>query len=90
MSGSLGVIQIDDQVLSISEEVSKNDFKIYPNPVVEGILKFNKILSGTIYNINGQEVKTFNNESALNVSQFTSGIYILKTKEHGVKRFVKL
>lgn len=90
VSGSLGIIQIDDQVLSISEEVSKNDFKIYPNPVVEGTLKFNKALSGTIYNINGQEVKTFNNESALNVSQFTSGIYILKTKEHGVKRFVKL
>ncbi|MEN3323497.1 esterase-like activity of phytase family protein [Mariniflexile soesokkakense] len=90
VSGSLGIIQIDETVLSISEEVAKNDFKIYPNPVVEGILKFNKTISGTIYNVSGQEVKIFNNESFLNVSQFTSGIYIIKTKEHGVKRFMKL
>ena len=72
------------------EEVLKNNFKIYLNPVVEGVLKFNKNISGTIYNVSGQEVKTFNNESSLNVSQFTSGIYIIKTKEHGVKRFLKL
>lgn len=90
VSGSLGIIQIDEAVLSISEEVSKNDFKIYPNPVVEGTLKINKTISGTIYNVSGQEVKTFNSESSLNVSRLTSGIYIIKTIEHGVKRFMKL
>lgn len=90
VSGSLGIIQIDEMALSISEEVSKNDFKIYPNPVVEGTLKFNKTVSGTIYNISGQEVKSINNETSLNVSQLTSGVYIIKTKDHGVKRFMKL
>lgn len=90
VSGSLGIIQIDDTVLSISEEVLKNDFKIYPNPVVNANLKFNKTLTGVIYNVNGQEVKRFEEETSLNVSQFNSGIYIIKTQEHGVKRFVKM
>ena len=90
VSGSLAVIQIDETVLSISEEVSKNDFKMYPNPVNNGALKFNKTISGSIYNVNGQEVKRFNDENALDVSQLTSGVYIIKTTNYGVKRFVKL
>ncbi|MBP0904668.1 esterase-like activity of phytase family protein [Mariniflexile gromovii] len=90
VSGSLGIIQIEDMVLSISEEVAKNNFKLYPNPVSNNILKFNKTISGSIYNVNGQEIKTFNNENTLDVSQLTSGVYIIKTMNYGVKRFVKL
>ncbi len=90
VSGSLGIVQIDNSVLSISEAVAKNDFKIYPNPVVREDLKFNKTLSGIVYNVNGQEVKRFERETFLNVSELTSGIYIIKTKAHGVKRFAKL
>ncbi|WP_303318681.1 esterase-like activity of phytase family protein [Flavivirga abyssicola] len=90
VSGTLGIIQIDDSALSISNEVAKNDFKMYPNPVVLSDLKFNKTLSGIIYNVSGQEIKRFEKETSLNVSQLTSGIYIIKTEAHGVKRFVKL
>ncbi|WP_298532682.1 esterase-like activity of phytase family protein [uncultured Algibacter sp.] len=90
VSGSMAIIQIDDTVLSISKEVAKNDFRIYPNPVINSSLKFNKTLSGAIYNVNGQEIKKFQSKESLNVSELTSGIYIIKTLEHGVKRFVKL
>ncbi|WP_372938169.1 T9SS type A sorting domain-containing protein, partial [Seonamhaeicola sp.] len=90
VSGSLAIIQVDDTVLSVSEVVTKNDFKMYPNPIIDTTLKFNKTLSGAVYNLNGQEVKTFNNKTAIDVSQLTAGVYILKTKTHGVKRFLKL
>ncbi len=90
VSGSLGIIQIGEEALSISEVVSKNDFKMYPNPLIQSDLKFNKTLSGRIYNINGQEVSAFKEKNTLNVSGLTSGIYIIKTTDHGVKRFVKL
>ncbi|MFI1771076.1 choice-of-anchor I domain-containing protein [Thalassobellus citreus] len=90
VSGTLGIIEIDQASLSVSKVVAKNDFKMYPNPVVESKLKFNKTLSGVIYNINGQEVKRFERETLLNLSQLTSGVYIIKTKSYGVKRFVKL
>ncbi|XCF06294.1 esterase-like activity of phytase family protein [Tamlana crocina] len=90
VSGSLGIIEIGNEALSVSQEVAENNFKIYPNPVVNSQLKFNKSLSGAIFNINGQEVKRFTNETAIPVSDLTSGVYILKTENHGVKRFVKL
>jgi hypothetical protein len=90
VSGSLGVIQIDDDVLSISDQVLSNDFKIYPNPVTAGVLKFNKLLSGTVYNVSGQAVMTFEKKTLIDVSALTTGVYILKTQESGVKRFVKL
>jgi len=90
VSGSLGIIQIDSDALSISEQVAANTFKMYPNPVISGDLKFNKTLTGIIYNVNGQEIRRFEKEMYLNVSQLTSGVYIVKTKENGVKRFVKL
>lgn len=90
VSGSLGVIQINNDVLSISEAVAKNDFKIFPNPVVQNNLKFNRVLSGAIYNVSGQEVKRIENTTSVNVSKLISGVYIIKTKNHGVKRFVKL
>ena len=89
VSGTLGIIQVDEAALSISEVVAKNDFKIYPNPVTQGILKFNKTISGAIYNLSGQEIKTFEDETFLNVSQIISGVYIIKTKKYGVKRFLK-
>ncbi|MFY0712424.1 esterase-like activity of phytase family protein [Seonamhaeicola sp. NFXS20] len=90
VSGSLAIIQVDDTVLSVSEVVTKNDFKMYPNPIIDTTLKFNKTLSGVVYNLSGQEVKTFNNKTAIDVSQLAAGVYILKTKTHGVKRFLKL
>ncbi|TYA74537.1 choice-of-anchor I domain-containing protein [Seonamhaeicola marinus] len=104
VSGSLGVIQLDAEMLyamatrrsqgSLSlDNVSKNSFKMYPNPVVDTNLKFSKVLSGAIYNINGQEVMKFENKSVLDVSELTSGIYIVKAKDEqnveGAKRFVK-
>ncbi|GAB1857829.1 hypothetical protein MHTCC0001_26660 [Flavobacteriaceae bacterium MHTCC 0001] len=90
VSGSLGIIQIEDDVLSISEEVAQNNFKLYPNPVVGSDLRFNKTLSGTIYNLGGQKIKQFKDQEVVNVSGLTSGVYIIKTKAYGVKRFVKL
>jgi len=90
VSGSLGIISITNDVLGISKVVAENDFKIQPNPIVNSILKFNKTLSGAIYNISGQEVKQFKSETSVDIKPLVSGVYIVKTKAHGVKRFVKL
>ena len=90
VSGSMGIIQINDDLLSISKVVSQNDFRIFPNPVVSSDLKFNKILSGAIYNLSGQIIKSFEDETQVDISQLRSGVYIIKTESYGVKRFAKL
>ena len=90
VSGSMGILEINEDALSVSKEVAENNFKIYPNPVLNKDLKFNKTISGVIYNTNGQEVAKFKNVTYINTSELNSGIYIIKTINNGVKRFLKL
>ncbi len=90
VSGSLGIIEIEEGILSVSEQVANNSFSMYPNPVVEKNLKFSKNLSGAIYSINGKRLKSFESVNQINVSKLSTGVYLIKTKNNGAKRFVKL
>ncbi|MXV39242.1 T9SS type A sorting domain-containing protein [Flavobacteriaceae bacterium Ap0902] len=89
VSGTMGIIQVGENLSVISEEVADNTFKLYPNPVVGAEVQFNKEISGTVYNYHGQVVQQFQNETKLNVSGLPQGIYIIKTLENGTKRFMK-
>ncbi|AOW21831.1 hypothetical protein LPB138_14570 [Urechidicola croceus] len=91
VSGSMGIIEISDDVLNISKEVADNNFKIFPNPVVTNQrLNFNKSITGQIFDINGRLIKSFSELNNIDISNFKTGIYIIKSKNYGVKRFVKL
>ncbi|MGI9526613.1 MAG: choice-of-anchor I domain-containing protein [Weeksellaceae bacterium] len=89
VSGTMGIIQVGENLSVISEEVADNTFKLYPNPVVGAEVKFNKEISGTVYNYNGQVVQQIQKDDKMNVSGLPQGIYIIKTLENGTKRFVK-
>lgn len=89
VSGTLAIIEIEDNMSVISQEVQDNSFKIYPNPVVNNTLNFNKSLSGSVYNYNGQRVMEFKDAEKINVSSLQQGVYIIKTLENGSKRFMK-
>lgn len=91
VSGSIGIINIETETLSaISNNVSKNTFKLYPNPVVNAQLHFNKKITANIYSIKGQLVTRFKNKSTITIKDLASGVYVIKTKNNGVKRFIKL
>ena len=59
-------------------------FKVYPNPVDNGVVKFasgTEIIAVTLYTINGQKViEKLGNVTDINVSELPEGLYILKTK----------
>ena len=63
---------------------------MYPNPV-EGNqqLYFNELISGSVFTVDGQLVKEFANIKTLNIDNLMTGIYILRTKNNGAKRFIK-
>ena len=79
---------------SISETPSKNEIQISPNPTKD-ILRIttNKFPeSVNVYSITGNYLKQFDlkamNES-INISNFSSGIYFLKTENGTVYKIVK-
>jgi hypothetical protein len=65
------------------EIVDNEELLLFPNPVTNGSLHINKKISGKIYNISGTITGTINEENHLDVSSYSSGLYLLKT-DHGI------
>jgi hypothetical protein len=90
VSGTMSMIQIGDDIASISKEVMNNTFKLFPNPVNGNQnLQFNKNISGDIYDMSGKKVKTLTYTNSISVNELTEGVYVIKTKNNGTKRFLK-
>jgi chitodextrinase len=82
---------------TIDLEVGRLSFKLYPNPVKEGVIYIADIdthLSYSIYNMMGQEMAKGNLENkAINVSQLARGTYIIELTDGvltATKHFIKL
>ena len=77
-------------------EVAELSFKLYPNPVKDGVIYFSGLTNNSsykIFNQMGQQLTqgTIENEM-INVSSFTTGIYFVQVTNNsavGVKRFIK-
>ena len=90
VSGTMSMIQIGEDVASISEEVMNNNFKLFPNPVSGNQnIQFNKNISGDVYDMSGKKVLTINNSNTISVKELTEGVYVIKTENNGTKRFLK-
>jgi len=90
VSASLGSINVS-QVFSTTASIRENDingFSMYPNPVVDGILKINTLENAEktiqIFDVLGKQVlsRTTKNEH-ISVASLDLGIYILKVTELG-------
>jgi len=90
VSGTMSMIQIGEDVASISEEVMNNSFKVYPNPVNDNQnLQFNKNITGNVFDMSGKKVLTINNSNTISVKELNEGVYVIKTENNGTKRFLK-
>ncbi|MEZ4804063.1 MAG: esterase-like activity of phytase family protein [Bacteroidia bacterium] len=91
VSGSMGIIQIGEEVNSISDVVKNAQFSVYPNPVSGSQeLNFSKELTGEILSVDGKTVLSFTDASSVNTSELNRGVYIIKTENKGSLRFLKL
>ena len=77
--------QVEDYSLNVGtlavSDVNNVSFKYYPNPVKDilTITSSNKVTSISIYNVAGQLLKTNNNSNTIDMSTFSTGIYLIKT-----------
>jgi len=77
---------------NIFENLEKNDFVLFPNPVANTIFIINsdkKINTLSIYSIFGQELITKNNTNKMDVSHLKSGMYFVKTNNNQTIKFIK-
>ena len=77
---------------NIFENLEKNDFTLFPNPVTNTIFIRNsdkKINSLTIYSIFGQEIITKNNTNKMDVLHLKSGMYFVRINNNQTIKFIK-
>ena len=77
------------------DQFSLPDFKLFPNPVSDGIVFIETPFSGTIqvrvYNILGKEVLSTNlSNNQFNVTNLKTGMYLLKILQNGLTTTKKL
>ncbi|MCB0595612.1 MAG: esterase-like activity of phytase family protein [Lewinellaceae bacterium] len=90
VSGSVGIIQVGGELVSISEELrDATAFRAFPNPAVDRIF-FNQPISGQVFDANGRLVTTMQNVAEMNVNGWPAGLYLIATEGHGRQRFLKL
>jgi hypothetical protein len=93
------IVTIETITGIVNVELSKS-IQIYPNPASDRLVihlpKSNERRMIKVYDINGKvilvELEVDNGETEINISDFKTGLYILKINsgEHtGLKRFVK-
>ena len=95
--GTLGSVVVGAKATASTTDVTIGDFNIYPNPTtnVLNISSDAAIDKVDVYNLLGQQVKTFDvnsNKIAFNVSDLESGIYLVKITSGSKqisKKFIK-
>jgi hypothetical protein len=61
---------------------------IYPNPASEGVIHFNRQVSGTIFNLMGQPLMELKFTSRARIPHLGEGYYIFRSKEGEVVQFI--
>lgn len=90
VSGSVGIIQVGGELVSISEELrGESAFRAFPNPTVDRIF-FSQPVSGQVFDEGGRLVANVQNTAEMNVSDWPAGLYIIATEGQGKQRFLKL
>lgn len=77
--GTLSTFSFDD--------VDEEDFIIYPNPT-ERIVYFNRTTDIAMYDITGKRINVYRDVKSIDISNLSTGTYLLKTKEGDAKKLL--
>lgn len=75
-------------ILSVISVDPVNALNAYPNPVSNGNVNFNKVISFNMYSVTGQLMMQRKNVNQLNVSDLEKGIYIIETTEGEILKVI--
>jgi len=69
---------------SVLESSNKKTFNAFPNPT-NSRLNFSSKISGRLFDLLGNEILLFNQQSVIDISHLTKGVYFLKTNDSVIK-----
>lgn len=72
----------------VNEEMIKSGFNIYPNPNNSGKLYLSRAADVSIFNIAGQIIIQSKNNSEIDISRLSPGIFLLKDSEGNVRKLI--
>ncbi|UTW68054.1 lamin tail domain-containing protein [bacterium SCSIO 12643] len=75
-------------ILSVISVDPVNALSAYPNPVSNGNVNFNKVISFNMYSVTGQLMMQRKNVNQLNVSDLEKGIYIIETTDGEILKMI--
>jgi hypothetical protein len=86
VSSTLSFYQITNDVLSNTGfDSNGTSFLAYPNPVTNGIVYFNRMVSVSLFDLSGRKITEKQDVSQLDMN-YPAGIYLLKTNEGLVQK----
>ncbi|MEA9412252.1 choice-of-anchor I family protein [Flavobacterium sp. PL02] len=90
ISGTITIFEVNAKSLSAPDFVSESTptFALFPNPSQKGIVYFNRTADVQVFDVNGKNVLTTKNAQTINTSQFSTGIYFVKTSDGIVKKMI--
>ena len=72
----------------INEE-EKTKLMAYPNPISQGLLQFNHMISGVVYDARGAIVRQLSQQRSVDISDLPRGLYFLRSEDYGSVKVVK-
>lgn len=90
VSGTLTIYEVNTNSLALNKgEESKTTFNVFPNPVGDPVLYFNRMADVEVYSITGILLEEKKQSLTLNVSNYAAGTYIIKTADGSIQKFIK-
>ncbi|RZJ65438.1 MAG: T9SS type A sorting domain-containing protein [Flavobacterium sp.] len=81
VSATLSIYKITNDLLNATDFDPSSKFTVYPNPARGGQLFLSRPASVTLYDLSGRSVMSAKDVSLLDISNCSSGIYILRTTD---------
>lgn len=89
VSGTVAVFEVKVKPLGVNNIANALPaLNVYPNPAQRGQVYFSTTISGSMVDMNGHVVASFNNANGLNTSALPAGIYLLKADGFAVQKVV--
>ncbi len=84
-------LDTDCNLMTSITETPTFDVEVFPNPASDIIIinaTDNSNFEGTLYDLNGREIRSFNNDQLLDISSIEAGVYLLKISESDIEKTI--